>query len=907
MPKIVLVAVFFMTFLLCVSGQKVAFDYARTYTFEGEDQVEDMAILSDGILVAVGSHRLSGSPSKGLLLVINPDDGTLIKRNVYEADSGQSAGFSSVAESGDGTLYLVGHVNEKKKDRNPWLIRLDQNYKVLKEHNLDMPEDNVFKKIVWLETGYGLIAGWKNAKEKGQIWIKNIDGNSFQEIDTLLGHGAFGAIIGMDLSINNRVWLSGNTQKSKHSKRGDAWVVQIDAAGNVTQELTLGENFYDQLHSSSSSVTGELLLGGEKWSRSSDFGNSWVIELDAQGSEVYNNVFEADGTQIAAGVLKKPRNDRWVSLQASDWAAIEDRIKFLLAADDIEAQYPIEVGNDNRFEVKKILLSYYDQYLVAGNLNLGKKSGQSFKLVSFNEESILIKQSPTITVTDPKLEDENGDEILSPGELGTIYFFIENTSGNDIPKMVVKTALEQNATGVAITKPNRFIPFLPKGMRKRINIPVKGLEQDASRPNGKLEIVISTNQEKVHSFSAQLENIIKADEAILSTSLKSFNSEGVKITWQQPNLISTGSREISTPNNTYTIKLNVSSRQAIRANDPKIYRNNRLLVDGKNSFPRLSEPIEEGNWLDYSLSFDIQDLEEGKNEIQVKIGGVETNVTINYVPRKPDLHLLAVGPHYADLKYTAKDAIDFASIIAQQRNRGFFNRVFIDTLVDAASTNKTNIVTAFEIMRNRYRQKSHPRNIKPNDYLIVFLSGHGIKYEGSFRLLPTDYNPDAKATTTINYKEDLLTFLDEIQCKKFMFIDACLSGAAKGNKSINPSALNKALQEANESVSGMVAFSSSSQNQLSYEDEAWENGAFTEALLEALNAREVQLKDGRTILADQNSDSNSSDGILTIKELYDFLKVRVPDLVLTQKRDAEQVPTLINHSLKADIPLFIIQ
>ncbi len=354
MPIIVrLVAVFFFLPFL-ISAQRVTYDYTKVYEFEGEDQVEAVVILSDGLLVGVGKHINEQSESNGLLLVINPDDGQLVTRKVFDAGPSRG-GFMDIAEAGDGSLYLVGYVYEDKKNRNAWLLRLDQAYEPINEHIVDLADDNLFHSIVWLEKGHGLVAGWKDAKRKGKIWVKDIDGGDFQGIDKEIGNGAYGDIIGMDNGLNNQVWLSGNTQKSKESKKGDAWVLQIDSKGAIIKEKIIGENYFDQLHSSSASVTGELLLGGEKWTRSSDFGNSWVLELGPDGNKVYENVFEAQGTQIAAGVLKKPRNDRWVSLQSNDWAPTQDRIKFLLAADDIESEYPIEVGEEAQFEIKKIL------------------------------------------------------------------------------------------------------------------------------------------------------------------------------------------------------------------------------------------------------------------------------------------------------------------------------------------------------------------------------------------------------------------------------------------------------------------------------------------------------------------------------------------------------------------------
>ena len=907
MPKKELFFIGCMLICFSLCSQKVINEFDFTYPGNGKDNIEDITLLSDDFLVAVGSTQIDKSTSKGLLLVINPNDGALIDRKEFSKTS--KCGFKSIAESGDGSLYLVGFAQGRKKERNAWLLRLDADLSTVHETVLDIPGDNFFEKIIWLEAGFGLIVGWKDAFKKGEIWVKSIDGNQFQGIDKELGSGAFGEIIGLEPGLGDRIWITGNTQKSKTVQRGNAWVIQMNTNGQILQERIIGNKFFDQIHCASSTILGELLLGGETWSRSSDYGNSWLVELDAKGQEVYQDVFKTKTTQFTAGIVKKPRHDRWISVQEKGAIVSPESLKLILAANNFDAQYPVKIDREAQFEVKKLLLSYHDQYLIAGNVSTDKK-GKAFRLISFSEAAILnTKFTPELTASSPRLEDESGDGILTPGELGTVTFFVENKSSFDIPKMTIKATLNHDASGFIITKPNRFLPFLPKGMKKRIDIPVKGVPHEQTQSQGIFQIVISVNQQEVLSFPASIEPSKTPQKSVLQNTPEGRSNSGIKMTWQRPNLISTGSREVSTTNNNYTIKLNISSKRTIKAEDPKIYRNNRLLVDGKNSLPLLSEPIEEGDWLDYSFSFDVQGLEEGENVIAIKIGDFETSVSIFYEPRKPDLHVLAIGPNYQDLKYPSKDALDFANQLEQQKGRGFFREVYIDTLLQPHNTDKISIVSAFELLSNRYHQKDHPKAIKPNDYLMVFISGHGIRYNGSFRLIPTDYNPNAKSTTTIHYKEELLRFLNEIQCKKIMFIDACLSGAAKGAKSnsINPYQLNQALKLANESVPGMVSFSSSSEDQLSYEDEAWENGAFTEALLEAFKAESPLLSNGTTIFPDLTEADQPADGVLTIGELFEFLKKRVPDLVSTAKDQATQVPTLTTQTLDEKIPLIILK
>ena len=141
-----------------------------------------------------------------------------------------------------------------------------------------------------------------------------------------------------------------------------------------------------------------------------------------------------------------------------------------------------------------------------------------------------------------------------------------------------------------------------------------------------------------------------------------------------------------------------------------------------------------------------------------------------------------------------------------------------------------------------------------------------------------------------------------------MFIDACNSGAAyasvSGAKSVTDDGLAKAINQINSTISGMSTFTSCRKREKSYEDEKWQNGAFTEAILEALKNQSFADKKGKEYRADIDKD-----GIITIGELKSFLANRVPYLVETQKKDAptKQVPLMTNNELGDQFPLFVLE
>jgi len=91
--------------------------------------------------------------------------------------------------------------------------------------------------------------------------------------------------------------------------------------------------------------------------------------------------------------------------------------------------------------------------------------------------------------------------------------------------------------------------------------------------------------------------------------------------------------------------------------------------------------------------------------------------------------------------------------------------------------------------------------------------------------------------------EEISRTLLGLKGRSAFFIDTCHSGInARPGQSTNPD-LTKALNEINEER-GVIVFASSTGKELSQEDPAWGNGAFTKAIIEGIRGGADFRKDG---------------------------------------------------------------
>jgi hypothetical protein len=176
-------------------------------------------------------------------------------------------------------------------------------------------------------------------------------------------------------------------------------------------------------------------------------------------------------------------------------------------------------------------------------------------------------------------------------------------------------------------------------------------------------------------------------------------------------------------------------------------------------------------------------------------------------------------------------------------------------------------------------------DLRPDDLLIVFFSGHGDVVDASelankwteqrsrrpaavpptFVLCCQDYSPHSPQQTAVRMDE-LIEWLVQLNCRKLVLLDACRTGGVAD-----------ALRRILPTEQGPIVLSACGLHERSYEDAQLGHGVFTYALLEALGAR--------FRAADRNSD-----GVLTVEELYRYVAMRVPELSRGPTGEPQQHP-----------------
>ncbi len=368
-----------------------------------------------------------------------------------------------------------------------------------------------------------------------------------------------------------------------------------------------------------------------------------------------------------------------------------------------------------------------------------------------------------------------------------------------------------------------------------------------------------------------------------TTTKEPTDNSSLNIYWINPDPSELPEGTLVVENELLTIKLKTSSTQELIADNFTVSING-LPANYRSDAPKI---IAHAGVVTYTNKVK---LEPETNIIKVRIsnstGSVYSNeLKVIYSQRKPDLHVLSIGPKTINLKYTQKDAEDFADIFSGQEGEGN-NKIFANVFPKKLTGEKA---TTNEI-RGVIEEYLSQREVKPSDMVVLFVSSHGFMEKDDFRIHGSDYNPLRRLSTSVSFKDDITAHLSSLNCKKIVFIDACHSGGARGDV-LN---INEAIKQVSQKQNISLTFTSSSQNQLSYEDETWDNGAFTKALIDGM-------KYGK---ADVNEDK-----IVTVEELSNYVTTSVRTMVRELKNELQE-PSFINDDNKGverSLPIYVIE
>ncbi len=171
-------------------------------------------------------------------------------------------------------------------------------------------------------------------------WEQNYGGSDFEYLETLVK------------TEDNGFLLGGNTYSSDgdiedHYGISDYWVVKIDALGNIEWEQNYGGSYLDDLQVSKATADGGFILAGSTDSMDGDVGsstddtrNAWVVKIDALGNIEWEKSYTGELTDTFYDIVITDDNGILMGGNSSDGNVNDDTV-----SDDYWLVKTDELGN----------------------------------------------------------------------------------------------------------------------------------------------------------------------------------------------------------------------------------------------------------------------------------------------------------------------------------------------------------------------------------------------------------------------------------------------------------------------------------------------------------------------------------------------------------------------------------
>jgi hypothetical protein len=886
---------------------KVDYPWLTKLDANGNKIFEKVLPLPEGSVLASisedlnsGYYILAHTKNGSFLLIRINKDADITWQKELSSDSWGACKKLTVGQNGN--IYLGGNT-KKGGGQNPgdvWVTSLDKNGNELWRKFFGGKLWEELNDLIALSDGSLLFCGETNSLGNGKqdIWLVRLSNSGFLQWERT--YGGREADIGKSILplFNGNIWLAGKSLSlinKKGSTKLAGRVLEIDAGGNLQWEADYGGDQDEDINHLAQLHDGSVLFLGWTASGAMNIKDGWILRFPApemnrllakgnlklQDSKIWLNT--PDG-------LLKPNTQSFLSFQLNNREAnlienirvevnkidaqkglnIYQTVFIQPLQPNVNRQINIPISSDDYIETKDNLL---EVKVFSGADQIKTLAGVV---------KTLNPKSATLRFVQTNTEKEGVDEF-SPQTLS-----VEIQNDGDVPSSEVTVTVTLPKGILALNSPEIKLGVVnPKSIKKALFRFQKTVQFEGNE----VAIQITATDEQMTKISRSVSarfDIIKANQ---SSNIIVFNNPKAsqkRTDWSNP-----------------TFKLEAmfgTTGNNLKLGDAVVKINGVIPERSKMDEEKLIPPATnaQGNSMNFYDYENVISLVEGENKVLIELmtpnGVIQSNeMIINYKPRQPNLHVLSIGIPHRDLKFTTIDAENFANAFQNQSGLNkVFNKVYLDKKNTKENTRNLDIRAAMEDLKRRYNTDLIGGKINREDVLILFISSHGKTDDNNdFKILASDYETYGDVSN-IDYKRDVLDILNQIDCKKFVFIDACHSGSAQGARLLNQARF--ALEEINAAYPGLNVLTSSQVDELSYEDDSWGNGAFTKAILEAFSG---------TIINNSMNPDPDGDKIIRFGELYQFLQKRVPAMVM-EKKKSKQMPAKMSKGLGDNIPLFIL-
>ncbi len=247
-----------------------------------------------------------------------------VKRYEFE---GMEAEAKAVALMPNGDIVIAGSIKPKEKDaRSSGLVaRLDREGNVKWVRILGGNKDDEFNDVKVAENGDIIVAGYTYSFGAGgyDFWVLHLDENGNIKWQKTYGGSGGDKAYALALAPNGDIIVAGETHSfgANTPNFSNLWILRLDGEGNVKWQRTFEGHYADWARAIAVAENGDFIIAGLTFSFGAGGYDAWILRLDANGNVKWQKTYGGSNDDSADAVALAPNGDIIVAGRTKSFGA----------------------------------------------------------------------------------------------------------------------------------------------------------------------------------------------------------------------------------------------------------------------------------------------------------------------------------------------------------------------------------------------------------------------------------------------------------------------------------------------------------------------------------------------------------------------------------------------------------
>ena len=263
--------------------------WEKTYGGTGDDRAFYAATVADGFAVVGSSTSFQQDETVAWVLRLDSKGAVVWNQTFLEGDGSE---FRSVLNLDNGFL-LVGNVFLPSADSDGYVVRVDAEGKAV--WNITLAGEGVDKlfSAVKTQNGFVLVGLTYSFGGDSDVWVVKIDGDG-NEVWSKTYEGAMEDAGRAVASTGGSDYVVAGYTNSMGNGDYDFLLLKIDSSGNMLWNKTYGGVESDKAYAMVETAGGYVVVGDTR-SKGAGESDAWIIKVDADGNLVWDKAIGGDG------------------------------------------------------------------------------------------------------------------------------------------------------------------------------------------------------------------------------------------------------------------------------------------------------------------------------------------------------------------------------------------------------------------------------------------------------------------------------------------------------------------------------------------------------------------------------------------------------------------------------------